>query len=90
MKKGKMLHSPLFSLYYLPGDIQAFAAVASKKVSKLAVIRNRNKRRVREAFRKQSEKLVPGSFILFIKKDLAAIPYPDLVKEIGEIAAKAR
>jgi ribonuclease P protein component len=84
MKKGKMIHSPLFSLYYLKGESSAFAAVASKKVSKKAVIRNRNKRRVREILRKNKEMLPSGSYILFIKKDLNAINH----KEVSETLLK--
>lgn len=89
MKKGKMIHSPLFSLYYLEGNTISFSAVASKKVSKKAVIRNRNKRRVREIFRKKAFSLAPGGYILIIKKDLEGLKHPVLVEEIAHILAKA-
>lgn len=84
MKKGKMVHSPLFSLYYLAGT-KEYAVVTPKKVSKKAVIRNRNRRRVREILRKMSDELRGGSHIVIIKKDLAAIPHRQLVEEVRKI-----
>ena len=93
MKKGKMIHSPLFSFYYLKAQNMAFSAVASKKVSKKAVIRNRNKRRLREIFRKHilslSTTLPSGGYILFIKKDISDMPYPALFEAVNQILNKA-
>lgn len=85
-----MIHSPLFSLYYLKAETQAFAVVASKKVSKKAVVRNRNKRRVRDILRKQPPFLFPGSYIVFIKKDLVATPHPLLKDELLLLLTKAK
>lgn len=82
LKKGKMLHSPFFSLCFLEEEAKAFAVVASKKVSKKAVIRNRNKRRVRHALKEISKNLPSGAYVVFIKRDLSVIPYPEINKEI--------
>jgi ribonuclease P protein component len=88
MKKGKIIHSPLFSLYYLKDITLSYAAVVSKKVSKKAVIRNRNKRRVREILRKQADHLTSGAYVVFIKRDLATIKHPFLKEELLSIVTK--
>jgi ribonuclease P protein component len=88
MKKGKMTNSPLFSLYYLKGDEYGLGAVASKKVSKKAVIRNKNKRRVGEIARKNIKGLPSGLYIVFIKKDLAAISHPELSDSLLSLLKK--
>ena len=90
MKKGKMIHSPLFSLYYLEAENMAFSAAASKKVSKKAVIRNRNKRRIREIFRKQVPEIALGEYIIFIKKDISALKHTVLKEELSAILIKAK
>lgn len=85
LKRGKTLHSPLFSLCYLKAENKAFSVVASKKVSKGAVVRNRNKRRVRHALKKLEAGLPQGAFIVFIKKDLTDVPYPKLSEELAKL-----
>lgn len=79
LKKGKTKHSPLFSVCYLKASKSSFAVVASKKVSKKAVVRNKNKRLVRHILKKMTINLEKGAYIVFIKKDLSAIAYPELV-----------
>jgi ribonuclease P protein component len=95
LKRGKMIHSPLFSLCYLEKGAseidlkdRAFAVVASKKVSKKAVIRNKNKRRVRHALKNMTKKLKSGIFIVFIKKDLSSVGYQDLSQELGTLLGR--
>ena len=87
LKKGKITHSPLFSLSYLKleDQSQAFAVVASKKVSKKAVIRNRNKRRVRHILKKIASNLPSGAYAVFIKKDLAPFSHQELLTEVNRL-----
>lgn len=61
-KKGKVYHSPIFSIRILENDsgVQRFAVLVSKKVSNKAVDRNKTKRIIREAV-KQNTKLFPSS-----------------------------
>ncbi len=85
MKKGETIHTPLFSLCFLVGATLQVAVVASKKVSKVAVVRNRNKRRVREIFRKHTKHLKKGAYIVFIKRDLTNISYAQLEQEVKRV-----
>ena len=89
LKKGKMIHSPLFSLSVLKNSKKAYAVVASKKVSKKAVVRNKNKRRVRHALKKITTSLPTASYIVFIKKDLTAISYTELTLELSKLCERA-
>lgn len=89
MKRGKNYHFPLFSLCQVSVyEKSCFAVVASKKVSKKAVIRNRNKRRVREAFKKLLKKPFSGALIVFIKKDLSSLSYSSLIEELKVVISK--
>ena len=89
LKKGRTTHSSLFSLCFVPSNKIHVAVVASKKVSKKAVIRNRNKRRVRHALKSLIKKGSSGYFVFFIKKDLTSIKYPTLLEELKPLVSKA-
>ncbi len=80
-----MKHSPLFSVCYLKASKSSFAVVASKKVSKKAVIRNKNKRRVRHILKKMAGSLEKGAYVVFIKKDLSSILYPEVVTSLEKM-----
>lgn len=88
LKKGKNIHSPLFSISYVKAPNKAFAVVASKKVSKKAVVRNKNKRRVRHILKTIEENCISGLYIIFIKKDLARIPHGEIKEEIVKIIGR--
>jgi ribonuclease P protein component len=86
LKRGKTSVSPLFSLCYLPANKSYFAVVASKKVSKKAVVRNRNKRHTRSILRKIEQELSrSGYFILFIKRDLSTIEHVVLEEALRKL-----
>ena len=85
LKKGKMKNSPLFSVCYLKGLKNSFAAVASKKVSKKAVIRNKNKRRVRHILKNIAGDAPKGAYVVFIKKDLSPLPYSELTAALEKM-----
>lgn len=67
--KRKRLSGRYYLLYYLDNDIghSRLGVVASKRSVKKAVIRNRVRRIVKEAFRKQKNKL-PSFDLIFIAK----------------------
>ena len=58
-----------------------FAVVASKKVSKDSVVRNKNKRRARHVLKKLTY-TKKGYYAVFIKKDLSKIKFPVLEEEL--------
>jgi ribonuclease P protein component len=89
LKKGKTFVSPFFSLCLFREGRTAFAVVASKKVSKKAVVRNKNKRRVRHALRSVlKNKIFSGSLVVFIRKDLSSSPYALILSEMETVLSK--
>lgn len=81
---GRSSSSPLLTLYVLPmrsPDIRVGFSV-SKKVGK-ATVRNRVKRRMREAVRHQISQVRPGQDLLFIARPAAAdASYQDIVETV--------
>jgi ribonuclease P protein component len=70
-KKGACVRGNFFNLIYLQNDrsYSRMAVVASRKVGN-AVIRNRVRRRAKELFRRNKDKLkIPVDLLLIAKKD---------------------
>ncbi|MBU4216446.1 ribonuclease P protein component [Candidatus Parcubacteria bacterium] len=82
--RGRGRKSNFLLLKFLPntdGDTKV-AIIVSKKISKLAVIRNRNKRKVRVAL--QSVDLKAGhNYALIILKDVSELGQIELEKDFG-------
>lgn len=67
------------------------AVVASKKVSKRAVVRNRCKRRVIEIVRKNWDHIEPGhNFIITIKQDISNVSAPDVEATVLDCLKRAK
>lgn len=82
--KGKIAHSPFFSLRVVSSVKPRFAVVISKKVAAKAVDRNLIKRRtmaIAEGFLKAHSSF-SSSVILFAKKGAADLGFADHKKEI--------
>jgi ribonuclease P protein component len=75
-------------LCYAPHTKSLVAVVASKKVSKKAVVRNKNKRRVRHALKSLIPKHFLGYFVFFIKKDVSFIKYNLLAEDLKNLVSK--
>ncbi|MBQ3292875.1 ribonuclease P protein component [Candidatus Saccharibacteria bacterium] len=93
-KKGKTVRRAGFSLVFCEntrGFIR-IAVVVSKKVAKTAVARNRIRRRVYEAIRKNMEFIPLKQDYIFVVYDKKAgeMPYDDLVKSLGELVAESK
>jgi ribonuclease P protein component len=72
-RRGRSASGPLFALYVLPvrtPDVRVGFSV-SKKVGK-AVVRNRVKRRFREAVKRELPSVRPGCDLVFIARPAAA------------------
>lgn len=69
-KKGRICHSPLFGLLILKTDnkVKEFGLVISKKISKKAVERNKVKRLLAEAIRRNLDKINEGYRMIFLVK----------------------
>ena len=68
------------------------AVVVSKKVEKTAVGRNRIRRRVYEAIRKNFEYLPKKMDYIFVifSKDIMTMPYLELEKTLGELVEESK
>lgn len=69
---------------FLEDHASKFAVVVSKKCSKEAVVRNKNKRRVRHALKKLSYSK-KGYYAVFVKKDLSKIKFPVIEEELENL-----
>jgi ribonuclease P protein component len=68
--RGRSFFSPCYLVKYLKKPAPAlprFTVVVSTKVSKKAVVRNRQKRVVREVLRQNISKFKPGDYIVTVK-----------------------
>ena len=93
-QKGKTIRKPKVSLVFCD-NIRGFtriAVVVSKKVAKTAVLRNRIRRRVYEVLRENLEYIPKKKDYIFViyNKDIATMPYNQLVKLLGELVAESK
>ncbi len=82
---GQIVRGPLCALKYVENkrrDEYRLAIVVSKKVSKSAVVRNRIRRRLYEAYRLETPNItVPYDIVLTVFADtIAAIPAEELTR----------
>lgn len=90
IKKGRRIHSRLLQMRFLPNRETAtrFSVVVSKKISAKAVIRNKLRRRLHEAIRKNVPSLLPPSnktcydVVVLFTNAAKAGPKPPLYKDI--------
>lgn len=88
---GTRIHSPSLMLVYNPDGVFHASAVASKKIWKKAVERNKFRRRVYDAVRVlHKEKPLVGAYIFIAKTNAQNVLYDTLKKEILELMYKAK
>jgi ribonuclease P protein component len=95
LKNGKSTHSPQFSVALLPQKNpekpSQFAMVVSKKVAKIAVVRNKLRRRGYRAIEQALPDLKAGYFVvIFFKKGTSELDVPTTQQKITEILKKAK
>jgi ribonuclease P protein component len=91
MDKGKLFHSPYFSVKFLkmPG-ISRFSVAISKKVAKNAVDRNKLRRRIYSALRSLDAQIPTGFHGVFMAKaPVIKSTLPTLIKEAESIFVKS-
>lgn len=82
---GKRYHVPLFQLIYAPHTSFHTAVVVSKKIEKLAVERNRLRRRVYDCVRRRRVDLGTGVYILIAKQPARRAPYTLIKESVTEL-----
>jgi len=93
MKRGRVIHSPLFVVRILR-DITIptahVSAVAPVKVAKTSAARHKVRRRIYEAARSSVPKLAPGHIVIFFaKQPIIDTKLVDLKQEVSDLFVKA-
>jgi len=85
-KKGRVLQSPLFGLVVMEAEESRFGIVVSKKISKIAVERNRIRRRIYEGVAKKWD-LIPRKVwgLFLVKKEILEMDAGQIEKEIERL-----
>lgn len=86
IKNGKILHGSFFYLRYIKSEKPKYSFVLSKKIAKMAVIRNKYRRLGYNTLLKIDLKPIWGVF--FYKKEALNIKKEDLEKDIINILNK--
>lgn len=92
-KGGRSFHGDGISIRVAPNQVgeSRFAFVVSAKVSKKAVVRNRLRRRMREAVRKMLGGVVKGRDIVVMTKPQAAeLTFDEVSRTLESLLKKAR
>ena len=93
-QKGKTIRKPKMSLVFAENTrgFTRIAVVVSKKVMKTAVGRNRIRRRVYEALRKNMEYIPKKTDYIFVifSKDVMKMPFSELEKTLGELVTESK
>ena len=95
VQKGRRVHTGLFSVQMLlseEGKISRCGFTVSKRVDKSAVVRNRIRRRLKEAVRLDplAEKSTGLDFVLVAKADSLKSPFQNIRSEVARALAKAQ
>lgn len=93
-QKGKTVRKPQASLVFVDNErgYTRVAVVVSKKVLKTAVGRNRIRRRVYEAVRRNFEDIPKKRDYVFVifSKDMATMSYKEIEKILGDLVAESK
>src|ERR1035437_249967 len=83
VKTGHEAHSPFFTIKYIPASDFKFSPTAPKKTFKMAVSRNRVRRRIYAAVREilSQRKTNQNMIVLIVKKDIKDMDSPRLRSE---------
>lgn len=93
-QKGKTIRSAKMSLIFVKNtrNYTRIAVVVSKKIAKSAVKRNRMRRRIYEALRKNFDYIPKGYDYIFVvfSNDVLKMSFKELEKRLGELVSEAK
>lgn len=75
----------LFRLHYAPSGSARLGLAISRRVSRLAVVRNRIRRQVRESFRLNRPRLAPMDYVVLARPDAALASRVELRAAIDQL-----
>lgn len=90
-KIGDVFGNKAFVIYYLKNEEteNRLGIIVSKKVSKKAVVRNKIKRRIKEAYRHNEDSFSKGyDIILIAKESITQVPFSSLEKSLKHLFYK--
>ncbi|MEO2083745.1 MAG: ribonuclease P protein component [Desulfurobacteriaceae bacterium] len=90
-KEGESLGGSAVAFYFVKNELSYPRAgfIASKKLSKRAVDRNRAKRLMREVFRLNKHRLKPYDLVFIARKGILQKKYSDVESDFLKLAKKA-
>lgn len=90
-ERGKRVERPAFVALWIPTPGTRKAGFTVSRQVRGAVNRNRARRRLREAFRRQRAALPPDMSVVFVGRPLAqSVPLETLVLSLGEVLTMLR
>jgi len=89
-RTGLTMHTPALVIKFVARPKTRTAFVVSKKISKLAVERNRVKRVLREQMRLALPRLVTGDYMLVAKPKAAGFKNKELVEQLKYTLARGK
>ncbi|MDO4287632.1 MAG: ribonuclease P protein component [Eubacterium sp.] len=92
-QKGKVFGNRNLVIYYLKNgkDTNRLGIVVSKKISNRAVVRNKIRRQIKEAYRQNASGFSQGyDLILIAKASCKEAPYQVIEKSLGHLFYKQR
>ncbi len=89
-KKGKRAYDKLITLYYVDAYNLKVGVSVSKKVGN-SVVRNKVKRRIKEAFRQIIPFIIPTyNFVIVARQGIEDAPYSEISKSIVQVLQKEK
>lgn len=91
-RRGRSFFSPYFVVKFVPSSAATprFTVIASTKVSKLAVERNRLKRIVRETLRQTLPRFKVGDYIIIVKARAAGKTTAEVSQQLNKLLTDVR